>query len=60
MITIREVNICDRHGQESDPYILEQCPCDTPTSDAYGTNVTGNERNGGNRNGISNNYYLIS
>ena len=39
MITVREVNICDRHGQESDPYPLEQCPCDTAitTSDLYNT-----------------------
>ena len=60
-ITVREVNICDHHGQESDRYSLDpkQCPCDTAvttlptvTSDVCGTTVTDNGITGGNKSNI--------
>ena len=58
VIIICEVNICDHYGQESDPYTLEQCPCDTAIttkSDPCGTTaVAGDGRTEGNRNGIGN------
>ena len=50
VITVCEVNICDRRSPKSHPYPLEQCPmaCDTVTtrSDAGGTTCAADGRNG--------------
>ena len=60
VIIICEVNICDHYGQESDPYPLEQCPCDTAITTTslsdLCTCVTGggSGRTEGNRNGKGN------
>ena len=53
VITVHEVDICDRRGPRSKPHMLDQCPCDTvvTTSDPCGTAVTGD---GSNKNGKSN------